>query len=352
MSARTIGLAGVALGGLLTLATLPAILAPAVTRTALTCGSTIVGPVEVIAATIRQFESGSDYTAQAPGSTASGAYQFLDSSWASFGGYPRAYLAPPTVQDAKAVEYIAAVLAANGGDVGGVPVVWYLGHVPPAGSPEWDTVPSPGAGNRLTPRQYQGSWMDLYRTNLAEHRGTPGSDKARATEPAAPACDGGRGEALPGGWSLPGPRDVLNATADQIDNPHHDYPAWDWSVPTGTPIYAMRGGTVVSITTYPDNCHGQRACEACGLGVTISDEQGLQWTYCHGAAHHVNQGDKITAGQQILTSGNSGNSTGPHLHLGIRTNGTPRCPQPLVAALFHHGVGIDPTTLPTAGCAY
>lgn len=352
MSTRTLGLAGVALGGLLTLATLPAILAPAISRTAPTCGSTIGGPVEVIAATIRQFESGGDYTARAPGSTASGAYQFLDSSWAGYGGYPRAFLAPPAVQDANAAEHIAAALDANGGDVAFVPVVWYLGHVPPPGSPKWDTVPSPGAGNRLTPRQYQNRWMDLYRANLVEHRGTSESGNGASTELTAVACAGGRGEALPGGWSLPGPRDVLNATSDQIDNPHHDYPAWDWSIPTGTPIYAIRGGSVVSITTYPNNCYGQRACDACGLGVTISDEQGVQWTYCHGSAHHVNQGDDVTAGQQILTSGNSGNSTGPHLHLSIRTNGIPRCPQPLVAALFHDGVGLDPASLPSAGCAF
>jgi murein DD-endopeptidase MepM/ murein hydrolase activator NlpD len=114
----------------------------------------------------------------------------------------------------------------------------------------------------------------------------------------------------------------------------------------------MRGGTVTSITTYPHNCYGLANCEACGLGVIITDEQGVQWTYCHGSAHRVNQGDTVAAGQQILDSGNSGNSSGPHLHLGIRTNGVARCPQPLVASLYEHGVGLDPMTLPTTGCSY
>ncbi len=106
-----------------------------------------------ILATIRQMESGGDYTAQAKGSTASGAYQFIDSTWGGYGGYRRALDAPPPVQDAKAVEMVTAILARNGGDVSAIPVTWYIGHVPRGD--EYDRVPRPDAGNRLTPREYQ-----------------------------------------------------------------------------------------------------------------------------------------------------------------------------------------------------
>jgi len=57
---------------------------------------------------IRACESGGDYTARNPTSSASGAYQFLDSTWRATVGlaiaarWPRAYLAPRTVQDAAA----------------------------------------------------------------------------------------------------------------------------------------------------------------------------------------------------------------------------------------------------------
>jgi len=351
MSSRTLAVAGVAIAGLLTLAVLPAVLVTAAAAPQGGCGATVGGPVEVIMATIRQLESGGDYTARAAGSSASGAYQFIDQSWAGYGGYPRAWLAPPDVQDAKAAEYIAAVLAANGDDVSLVPVSWYLGHVPPAGSTEWDTIPAPGAGNRLTPREYQTKWMDVYRTKLADHDATPpGGDTG--TAPTAPACTAGHGTPLPGGWSLPGPRDVIERNADQLNAPHHDYPAWDWGIPTGTPVYAVRGGTVIALTTSPYNCAGHTSCNDCGLGVIINDEQGVQWTYCHGSAHHVNQGDTVTAGQQILSSGNTGNSTAPHLHLAIRTAGIARCPQPLLVSLYQHGIGLDPNSLPTTGCSY
>lgn len=57
---------------------------------------------------IRACESGGDYTAQNPSSTASGAFQFLDSTWAGYKGYSRAMYAPPAIQDERAVmEYNA-----------------------------------------------------------------------------------------------------------------------------------------------------------------------------------------------------------------------------------------------------
>ena len=70
------------------------------------------------------------------------------------------------MQDAKAAE-LAAILARNGGDVSTIPVSWYIGHVPVGA--EWDTVPRPDAGNRLTPREYQERWMARY----AQLVGTP-----------------------------------------------------------------------------------------------------------------------------------------------------------------------------------
>ncbi len=121
--------------------------------------SPIPAELGAILSTIKAMESGGDYTVAAATSTASGAYQFLDTSWGGYGGYARAKDAPPTVQDAKAAELAASILARNGGDVSTVPVSWYLGHVPVGA--EWDTVPA-YPGNRLTPREYQDRWMKRY----------------------------------------------------------------------------------------------------------------------------------------------------------------------------------------------
>lgn len=57
--------------------------------------------------TIKARESGGDYRAQNPVSSASGAYQVLDGTWGGYGGYSRAGDAPPEVQDKFAQELYA-----------------------------------------------------------------------------------------------------------------------------------------------------------------------------------------------------------------------------------------------------
>lgn len=310
------------------------------------------GDVAPILATIRTLESGGDYTAQARGSSASGAYQFIDSTWGHFGGYPRAWQAPPEVQDARAAEHVRSILDAHDGDLTAVPVVWYLGHLPAANSPSWDQVPVPGAGNVLTPRQYQQRWLTEYDRQLT---GTPDDEEGDA---AVAACAPGSGiVALADGFAYPAPAELFaNAPVDQA---HHTYPAWDWGLPVGTPLYAVRGGRVAAVQYWPYNwwdagC-GQNSsgCQTCGIGVTIEDDGGTRWAYCHGSMVHVTAGTTVAAGTQILSSGNTGRSSGPHLHLQIRTpDGQLRCPQPLLRALLDHGAGVEPSTLPTTGCFY
>jgi hypothetical protein len=148
--------------------------------------------LEPILETIRALESGGDYTARAAGSSASGAYQFIDGTWNKFGGYRRAHLAPPNVQDAKAREMIVTVLEAHGNDVAAIPVVWYLGHLPRPDSNSWDTIPAPEAGNVLTPREYQTRWVSRF-LDIA------GGDADTCPTPTAfttlegPDCDGLKG---------------------------------------------------------------------------------------------------------------------------------------------------------------
>ena len=312
------------------------------------------GSLDVVLLTIRTLESGGDYTAEAAGSTASGAYQFLESSWAGYRGYQRASDAPPAVQDAKAVELVTFVLERYGGDIGAVPVVWYIGHVPSDGSSTWDTVPAPHAGNTLTPREYQTRWLDKYHEFVAASPSASGAPGG--TVPAAAGCLPGVGIApLDDGWSYPAPADLFARAP--VDSPHHDYPAWDWGLPVGTPVYAVRGGTVTTVQYWPYNwwdfgCTAStQGCSTCGTGVTVTDADGNRWAYCHGDAVHVTVGQAVTAGTQLLGSGNTGRSSGPHLHLQVRSaDGQLRCPQPLLRALRDQQAGLDPAGLPATGC--
>ena len=313
------------------------------------------GPIEVVLATIRQLESGGDYRAQARGSSASGAYQFLDSTWDGYGGYTHARDAPPAVQDAKAADLARSILDRHGGDVTAVPVVWYIGHVPDPGSSEWDTVPAPDAGNTAHPTPVP-SQVD---GRLPASTSTPPPPMRPATVAPAAACVGGAVAAIGGEWSLPGPRALIDANPGALDDPHHDYPAWDWLIPEGTPIYAVRGGTVATIRNWPHNwwttgcgTSGGGDCDTCGVGVTIVDDSGTRWTYCHGSGLTTTLGATVAAGQQILWSGNTGRSGAPHLHLEIRVDGIQRCPQPLLASLYTNAVGIEPAALPRSGCSF
>jgi len=86
----------------------------------------------------------------------------------------------------------------------------------------------------------------------------------------------------------------------------------DWAVPTGTAVRASCGGTVVS------------AGWSGGYGycVMIRHSDGRQTRYAHLSKILVSVGQKVDQNQKIALSGNTGRSTGPHLHFEILINGS------------------------------
>lgn len=115
--------------------------------------------IDRIMQTIRQRESGGNYTAQNPYSSASGAYQFINSTWGGYGGYRRAADAPAAVQDRRAAEDIRRFLAMSGGDVRAVPGMWYNPAIYRSGN--WERRPD-GPGNPLSVGEYIRRWMADY----------------------------------------------------------------------------------------------------------------------------------------------------------------------------------------------
>lgn len=88
--------------------------------------------------------------------------------------------------------------------------------------------------------------------------------------------------------------------------------AIDWATPTGTPVYASCGGTV----TQAGWMGGYGYC------VFIKHPGGRESRYAHLSRVLVSKGQSVSQGQQIARSGNTGASTGPHLHFEILINGT------------------------------
>ena len=86
----------------------------------------------------------------------------------------------------------------------------------------------------------------------------------------------------------------------------------DWATPTGTAVMASSGGTVV------------KAGWGSGYGyvVYINHGDGRQTRYGHLSKVLVTTGQTVSQGQKIALSGNTGVSTGPHVHFEILINGT------------------------------
>ncbi|MGH2733164.1 MAG: peptidoglycan DD-metalloendopeptidase family protein [Actinomycetota bacterium] len=130
------------------------------------------------------------------------------------------------------------------------------------------------------------------------------------------------------------PVDRVRLDLVRIRRPHHDYPAWDLPVPEGTTVHAVHGGTVVFADPLEDG--------RCGIGLTVKGDDQMRYTYCHATGLLVAQGQRVVAGQPLMLSGNTGNSTGPHLHLGIQDpTGRRLCPQPFLEA-WYEGLPMAP----------
>ena len=84
----------------------------------------------------------------------------------------------------------------------------------------------------------------------------------------------------------------------------------------------------------------------------IAGADGHTYTYCHGTQVLVQPRDRVTSGQLIMASGNTGNSQGPHLHFQIRNpDGNLVCPQPALEAWWN-GLALSPITAPLTGCTH
>ncbi|WP_299458353.1 M23 family metallopeptidase [uncultured Rikenella sp.] len=88
----------------------------------------------------------------------------------------------------------------------------------------------------------------------------------------------------------------------------------DYSVPTGSAVFATADGTVQSLQT-----RGQTS----GLSLTIDHGNGYQTVYSHLDKVTVEPGRRVSRGDIIAFSGNSGLSFAPHLHYEVHYRGTP-----------------------------
>lgn len=111
------------------------------------------------------------------------------------------------------------------------------------------------------------------------------------------------------------------------DPDHHGYEV-DFSLPEGTPVVAVADGTIDDVEDFTGNSptgYGPGDPRNAGTFVKIRhDGASTIWysSYLHLAGRAVSKGERVVAGQIIGSSGNTGWSTGAHLHLHIRNGPT------------------------------
>ena len=138
--------------------------------------------------------------------------------------------------------------------------------------------------------------------------------------PGAPSYDtsGSTGTSDVGGisWKVPINYTAFTSPFGYRIHPIYGYKKFHYGVdlaaPTGTPIYATRGGTV-DTASYNGSA---------GYYVQINPGDGFRSIYMHMTHYVVSSGQHVSQGQVIGYCGSTGGSTGPHLHFGISYNGS------------------------------
>ncbi|MHA3734257.1 peptidoglycan DD-metalloendopeptidase family protein [Pseudomonas sp. Eth.TT006] len=94
--------------------------------------------------------------------------------------------------------------------------------------------------------------------------------------------------------------------------------AMDIAMPVGTPIIAARAGVVVKT----ENSQSGRGNDASGNFVRILHDDGTMGVYLHlkQGSVSVREGQRVAVGSPLALSGNTGNSSGPHLHFVVQRN--------------------------------
>ena len=112
-------------------------------------------------------------------------------------------------------------------------------------------------------------------------------------------------------WPLPGHTYISCNFGEEDAYGNSGHRGTDIPAPEGTPILAAHGGTVI-ISGW-NNSYGNQ--------VLLDNGAGLSTRYAHMTAAAVSAGETVTAGQVIGYVGNTGDSTGFHLHFEVMQNG-------------------------------
>jgi murein DD-endopeptidase MepM/ murein hydrolase activator NlpD len=124
--------------------------------------------------------------------------------------------------------------------------------------------------------------------------------------------------AKPSGWPVKGwLTSGFGVRLDPFLGKRKMHEGLDIAARTGTPVYATADGIVSSIRTEPGY----------GKVVTVDHGYGYRTVYGHNSKYSVKVGQRVRRGDLIASVGNTGRSTGSHVHYEVRLNGVPVNPR-------------------------
>ncbi|MEU9301437.1 M23 family metallopeptidase [Streptomyces sp. NPDC048269] len=139
--------------------------------------------------------------------------------------------------------------------------------------------------------------------------------QAASAKAASTKAAGDKAAAKTSLWGKPVAKYTLSATFGKGGSMwSHKHSGQDFAVPVGTPVKAAAAGTVVKAGP-----NGGGDGPAYGNAVVIKHANNTYSQYAHLSKIKVRIGQKVAVNQNIALSGNTGNSSGPHLHFEIRT---------------------------------
>lgn len=117
----------------------------------------------------------------------------------------------------------------------------------------------------------------------------------------------------------------------EVDNLHpNGHTGIDLGLSEGTPLRSLFNGVVEKVVDYgPENI---------GKGVLVKFSDGTTGIYGHMSRILVKEGQKVAEGQKLGLSGNTGFSTGPHLHFSLKEDGHFVDPTPLADKLSEYSL--------------
>ena len=147
---------------------------------------------------------------------------------------------------------------------------------------------------------------ERYRKQLEELQKKQNSGNGGTTSSSGDSYNGG------GSGFLQKPVKAGSITTTMYYSSGRYHGALDYGVPVGTTVYAAADGVVLTVASLSGSY---------GNYIVIQHTNGLRTWYAHGnGVFYVSPGQTVSKGQAIMQSGNSGNSSGPHLHFEVRVS--------------------------------